>query len=71
MDIFGDKWIAGSGVCWFDDNLTPTDKGDDQWVTFTSDAGLANTAVYEIAADAAGGIWMATDAGLSYLYYDR
>ena len=71
QDLFGDKWIGGTGVCRLDDKGTPLDKADDRWDTFTSEDGLASNGVVALATDSRGAVWIATSTGLSYFYYDR
>jgi ligand-binding sensor domain-containing protein len=70
IDASGGKWFGtgGGGVSYLNDSGTPTNKADDTWVTFTTTDGLAYNYVQEVAIDASGGKWFATNGGgVSYL----
>ena len=74
IDQSGGKWFgqagggAVGGVSYLDDNGTPTDKADDNWMTFTPADGLASNVVAAVAIDSSGGKWFGHEGdGLSYL----
>ena len=63
------RWIAtwGGGLHCFDDNGTPFEKGDDRWIRFTRQDGLAGDKVRAVAPDGTTGVWVASLGGLAYL----
>ena len=67
------RWLAtwGGGLFCFDDNGTPFDKGDDRWVRFSTQDGLAGDKVRAVAPDGATGLWTASLGGLAYLDFAR
>ncbi len=74
VDTSGAKWIGtqgdGSGVNYFDDNGTPTNKTDDTWVTFTTADGLTSNGVEAVVIDGSGGKWFGSWGGNGVSYFD-
>ena len=77
IDGLGRKWIVGKrvgeaepGLCSLDDNGTPEDKSDDEWVTYSTNDGLVAPGVKAIAIDTNSDIWIATSWGINYLHVE-
>ncbi len=77
IDGFGEKWIVNSAyddepqLCSLEDNGTPEGKTDDEWMTYTTNDGLAGPHVTDIVVDSNSDVWIATNRGISCLHVDR
>lgn len=70
VDASGGKWIGtgGGGISYLDDNGTPKNKKDDDWVIFTASDGLSSNHITAIEIDSSNGKWIGTYGnGVSYL----
>ena len=65
-DTFGRLWIATNSG-----GLARYDRDRDRFVTYPAgSSGLSNASLRDIVDDGAGGVWVATDAGLDHLHTD-
>jgi streptogramin lyase len=70
IDQENQKWILGRnlGLYVFNDNYTPDNTADDKMRKLTSEAGngaLTGTAIYTMAVDRNGELWLGSDLGVS------
>ena len=73
LDALGNKWMTnnGAGIAVFNDNFTPADPSDDNWVQLTADYGrgnLPNNTVFCIAEDHDLQVWIGTSEGVTIMY---
>lgn len=67
----GGLWIGTNrGLCYFDDNGTPADKGDDEWTVFKKETdGMVDDEVTGLSIATDGKLWIGTYRGVSCLDY--
>lgn len=74
IDENGYKWMImprSGGIVVFDDNQTPSVKGDDRFIKLSTSEGLGmlpSMNVFSIVVDRNGDIWIGTDKGIAVFY---